>query len=70
MRSAVFNPPTQRNSTKTYQIKSRIQQKLELTQIDQSESLQRPMANKEEREREREWRRLEEGEEEITVKDG
>lgn len=66
VRNAVFNPPTQRNSTKAYQIKSHIQQKLELTQTDQSGSLQRPTANKDERERER--RRLEEGEEEITVK--
>lgn len=67
VRNAVFNPPTQRNSTKAYQIKSHIQQKLELTQTDQSGSLQWPTVNKDERERER--RRLEEGEEEITVKD-
>lgn len=51
VRNAVFNPPTQRNSTKAYQIKSHIQQKLELTQTDQSGSLQRPTVNKDERER-------------------
>lgn len=68
VRNTVFNPPTQHSLTKAYQIKSHIQQKLELTQTDQSGSLQRPTVNKDERERE--GRRLEEGEEEITVKGG
>lgn len=68
VRNTVFKPPTQRSLTKAYQIKTRIQLKLQLTQTAQSGSLQRPTANKDERERER--RRLEEGEEEITVKGG
>lgn len=54
MRNTVFKPPTQRSLTKAYQIKTRIQLKLQLTQTAQSGSLQRPTANKDEREKERE----------------
>jgi len=68
VRNTVFKPPTQRSSTKAYRVETHIQQKLQLTQTDQSGSLERPTANKDDRERER--RRLEEGEEEITVKGG